>query len=229
MILRPEPQFIGDLPKSDSHASGAVAGSAATFLLMDYWFTAQPGPPKTPAGWAVAIAATVLLFVFSFATLGLGLLAGIFWFWTRMKTRRSRLRMLAVEDDHLSCWVAENLPQGQLQAKLSAGTLPVWQLWRVPLAEVQRIEIGSASPYIPYVSKAGSEGVLDVFFMAQGQRHVVGRFDNLVENAVEEFRHSAWDFVVTTRTKIAEAHHASTDDGSGPETVTPRRRKGVLS
>lgn len=100
--------------------------------------------------------------------------------------KTNRLRVLTVEGDALACYVSDNFRKGEgYKADADGLPLAVSCVWRLPLAEVQTIEIGNAQEFI----EAPTDTIYDLFMMWRGRRVVLYRLNKTVMGAFTAAQH----------------------------------------
>lgn len=215
MIIRPEPVTYQSLPKdAERQAEDVLRDQEWHVSLIDYWI--EGTSPKLMAlisgtlGWfliwllslsipGVRVATTAFTFlIWPFVLVGVG-----FYGVSYERRHKSRLRTFTVAGNVLTCWTSRSDASGKLlRSKKQRKDDPkpkYWEMWRLPLDAVQRIEIGDAGPYIS--GNRRRAGVDDVFTIHAGRRYVFGRFDNMVADAPQRFQHEVMQFIEFVRSQ----------------------------
>lgn len=215
---------------------GAVvpAGEVLARAAAHHWLgEALPYPERHPVvtallSWVAGMGLTIggLVFVcaaiskdpafIGWSALGLGLFGVVPTIIATKQDRQGRRwRLVAVEGETVAAYVSD-----LTSPRPRADNLPLLPVWRLPLSEIERLEVGPAAPYVTGRAVHYEETV-DIFTMWRGRRVVVHRAHNLVADALTAARHDLLEMLASVRPAAAPA--AAARVAAAPSPSTPEK------
>lgn len=231
MTVKTDPARLSDLtPGEELSAARVIANASASWTRAEIFRMRRPNDDffklYQPFGLGFGSIALFVLFI-AFMNMGnsdayglnvpilfwslLGgfvLLGPVFWNINARQNRKWRQRIVTVEGDTVAAYVSDNFKDGEGAAELAAGTLLVWPVWRLPLVEADRLEIGPAADFIADF-KSIYQNVSDVFTMWRGNRVVFYRYDNLVADGMTAARFGLLEMIEAAKAARTSAAPAT--------------------
>lgn len=243
MTVKTDPARLSDLtPGEELSAARVIANASASWTRAEDFRMRRPNDDffKLYQPFGIGFGSFALFGVFiAFMNMGVGhtgdgftflfwsllgcfgLLGPVFWNINARQNRKWRQRIVTVEGDTVAAYVSDNFKDGEGTADLAAGTLVVWPVWRLPLVEADRLEIGPAADFIADF-KSIYQNVSDVFTMWRGNRVVFYRYDHLVADGMTAARFALLEMIEAAKAaRTSAAPAAAPAAAPSPSTQEP--------